>query len=127
MKPLTPEWIEKAEGDHATAEREMRARRSPNFDSACFHSQQCAEKYLKAILQENSISIPKTHDMLVLLDLILPIDPIWETYRSGLSELTEYAVQFRYPGESATKEQAVRALKLCRIIRKQARDTLGLK
>jgi HEPN domain-containing protein len=127
MKPLTLEWIEKAEGDYATAAREIRARRSPNFDSASFHSQQCAEKYLKAILQENSVSIPKTHDLLVLLGLILPIDSIWVTYRSGLSELTEYAVLFRYPGESATKEQAVRALKLCRTIRTRARDTLGLK
>ena len=45
MKPLTREWVGKAKGDYATARREMRARRQPNYDAACFHAQQCAEKY----------------------------------------------------------------------------------
>lgn len=44
MQPLTAEWIQKAEGDLATARRELRARTSPNYDTACFHAQQCAEK-----------------------------------------------------------------------------------
>ena len=52
MKPLTAEWVEKADADFATASREMRVRKAPNFDAVCFHAQQCAEKYLKAILQE---------------------------------------------------------------------------
>jgi len=60
MKPLTIEWVGKAEGDFATAGREMRARKAPNYDAACFHAQQLAEKYLKAFLQENDQSIPKT-------------------------------------------------------------------
>jgi HEPN domain-containing protein len=50
MRPLTTEWIQKAEGDLATAHRELRARKAPNFDAACFHAQQSAEKYLKALL-----------------------------------------------------------------------------
>lgn len=50
MQPLKNEWIIKAEGDFATAQREMRARKDPNYDAACFHAQQCAEKYLKALL-----------------------------------------------------------------------------
>ena len=52
MNPLTSEWIEKAEGDLLTAEREYRARNRPNYDAVCFHAQQTAEKYLKAWLQE---------------------------------------------------------------------------
>lgn len=48
MNPLTLEWADKAEGDLFTAQREIRARVSPNYDAACFHSQQVAEKYLKA-------------------------------------------------------------------------------
>ena len=50
MNELTVEWMEKAEGDYATAERELRARRRPNYDAVCFHAQQAAEKYLKAFL-----------------------------------------------------------------------------
>ena len=44
MKPLTREWVDKAEGDFVTVTREYRARKSPNYDAACFHAQQCAEK-----------------------------------------------------------------------------------
>jgi len=74
MKPLTSEWIRKAEGDFATAEREYLAE-SPNYDAVAFHSQQCAEKYLKARLVEVDIPFPKTHDLSVILDLILAVEP----------------------------------------------------
>ncbi len=49
MKPITAEWVSKAEGDFATVEREARARNNPNCDGVCFHAQQSAEKYLKAL------------------------------------------------------------------------------
>jgi HEPN domain-containing protein len=49
MKPTTVEWVAKAEGDFLTAGRELRARKSPNYDAVCFHAQQCAEKYLNAL------------------------------------------------------------------------------
>lgn len=35
MKPLTGEWIEKAEADFNSAQREYRARKRPNYDAAC--------------------------------------------------------------------------------------------
>jgi HEPN domain-containing protein len=56
MKPLTLEWVAKAENDFATALRESRVRKNPNYDAVCFHAQQCAEKYLKARLQEAGIA-----------------------------------------------------------------------
>ena len=31
MKPLTLEWIDKAEGDYTSARRELRARKTPNY------------------------------------------------------------------------------------------------
>lgn len=46
MKPMTLEWVAKAEGDFAVMEREARVRKKPNYDAMCFHAQQCAEKYL---------------------------------------------------------------------------------
>jgi HEPN domain-containing protein len=51
MKPITQEWVNKAEGDFATAQRELQVQQSPNYNAVCFHSQECAEKYLKACLQ----------------------------------------------------------------------------
>ncbi|NUM52421.1 MAG: HEPN domain-containing protein [Candidatus Hydrogenedentes bacterium] len=126
MNPLTFEWIEKAEGDYAVASREMRARRNPNYDAVCFHSQQCAEKYLKAILHWRRIRFEKTHNLIVLLDQVLPVAPLLEPFRDSMSDLTEFAVMFRYPGDSATKDMARDALKKCRAIRSVARSELGL-
>jgi HEPN domain-containing protein len=83
MKPTTAEWIEKAEGDFATMQRESRARRNPNYDAICFHAQQCAEKYLKARLVEADISFGKVHDLVALLDQILAIQPDWEVFLCG--------------------------------------------
>ncbi|MBI4661439.1 MAG: HEPN domain-containing protein [Verrucomicrobia bacterium] len=56
-------WIAKAEGDLHSCERENRARKHPNYDSACFHARPCVEKCLKARLQEASIPFPRTHDL----------------------------------------------------------------
>ena len=103
MNPLTLEWIEKAEIDFATASREIRVGKVPNYDAVCFHAQQCAEKYLKAILQERSTPFSKTHNLTTLLDLLTPIEPSWELMRPNLERLNVFAVQIRYPGESADK------------------------
>lgn len=95
MNPLTLEWIDKAEGDFATASREMRVRKLPNYDAVCFHAQQTAEKYLKAILQENRRPIPKTHSLVELLALIIEFEPVYLMLQPDLNVLEGYAVQYR--------------------------------
>jgi HEPN domain-containing protein len=126
MKPTSAEWVEKAEGDFATMRREYRARKNPNYDAICFHGQQCAEKYLKARLTEADIRFGKVHDLVALLDRVLAVQPDWEVFREDLAYLSDFAVSFRYPGESADKESAVEAVKRCRFFRKIARSSLGL-
>jgi len=126
MKPLTREWIDKAEGDFATASREIRARKSPNYDAACFHAQQCAEKYLKAILQEAAIPFGKTHHLISLLELMLGVEPSLEMLRPQLQSLNTYSVSVRYPGESADRTMAREALHLAKTIRTEARRKLKL-
>lgn len=103
MKNVVKEWIVKAEGDFASTLREYRARKSPNYDSACFHAQQCIEKYLKGTPQKHNIAFRKTHDLAVLLDMCLPKYPIWSTWENDMKTLSHFAVQFRYPGETAKK------------------------
>jgi len=127
MKPMTREWVEKAEGDFATMEREFRARKHRNNDALCFHSQQCAEKYLKARLCEARIEFAKVHDLVALLEKALAAEPLWEVWRADLAFLTEYAVSFRYPGQSASRESAKEARRRCRVFRQAARRALGLK
>jgi HEPN domain-containing protein len=127
MKPLTLEWIEKAEADFASAIREFRARTRPNYDDTCFHSQQCIEKYLKARLQEADIPFEKTHNLMALLDGVLKVEPLWEQLRPRLSELSVFSSSFRYPGESSDKETARRALSICRKLRQAMRAALRVK
>jgi len=71
MKPITFEWVAKAEGDWDSAQREYRARQRPNYDAACFHAQQCAEKYLKARLEEAALAFGRTHNLISLLTLVI--------------------------------------------------------
>jgi HEPN domain-containing protein len=126
MKPLAAEWVSKAEGDFAIVERESRARKNPSYDGICFHAQQCAEKYLKARLCQAGIPVQKVHDLLVLLEQVLAAEPLWESYRADLAYLSDFAVHYRYPGESADRSTALRARSLCRSFRKTARQSLGL-
>jgi HEPN domain-containing protein len=126
MKPITREWVEKAEGDFRSARRELRVRSHPNHDLVCFLSQQCAEKYLKAQLVEAGISFPKTHDLVALLKMLLPVEPLLASVRCNVDGLTDYAVEFRYPSESATKEEARAALADCHAVRMETRKILGV-
>ena len=126
MNPISQEWINKAEGDFATAERELQAQENPNHDAVCFHAQQCAEKYLKARLQEANIFFGKTHDLTTLLDLILPVEAEWAHLRADLQTLNAFAVSYRYPGDSADENEAKEAMTKCREVRLILRHSLGL-
>ncbi|MBI1864935.1 MAG: HEPN domain-containing protein [Nitrospirae bacterium] len=125
MKPVTAEWVAKAEGDWTTAHREMEAAGSPNFDAACFHAHQCVEKYLKARLAEEGKSLPKTHDLSALLDLLLPLEPKWIRFRQELDVLTDLGIEVRYPGVFAEIEDARRAVETAGEVRQAARRSLG--
>jgi HEPN domain-containing protein len=126
MNELTREWIEKAEGDWRTSARELRARRHPNYDAVCFHAQQAAEKYLKAFLQENGTFFPKTHHLIDLLQRCVSVDPGFEFLRDLLILLDRYAVRYRYPGETADREEARRAFHAATRVRSFVRQRLGL-
>jgi HEPN domain-containing protein len=126
MNALTTEWVEKAEGDFATAGRELRARRYPNYDAVCFHAQQVAEKYFKAFLQEHGRTFPKTHNLVELLELCLAVDLEFEAQRNRLIVLDRYAVRYRYPGDAADKDEARDAYRTARMLRVFFRAKLGL-
>ena len=112
MNPLAEEWMAKGLADLATAKREMRVRRNPNYDAVCFHAQQAVEKLLKAHLVTLDRDVPRTHDLPHLLGLLTDRKPLWESWRPAMNELASYAVEFRYPGETAERATARRALTL---------------
>jgi len=110
MNPLTIEWVNKAEADLLTARREFRTRKSPNYDAVCFHAQQAVEKFLKAILQEKSLPIPRSHSLIEILVLISKKDTNIILLQPEVNILEGYAVNFRYPGFTAEKVEAKQAL-----------------
>ena len=118
MRPLTQEWLDKAAADYRSMHREYRVTEDPNYNDVCFHDQQCVEKSLKAFLHTHHIYFPKTHDISEILRLTLPVHPEWEALIKPNAFLTDFAADTRYPGESAFKEEADKAVVACENIRK---------
>jgi HEPN domain-containing protein len=106
--------------------RQLLRAQPPLNDLICFHSQQAADRYLKALLQEQGLPAPRTHDLEELLARLLPHDATLRGLRRGLMILTPYAVEYRYPGEVASRRQARAALRWAERIRREARRRLGL-
>src|SRR5438309_3511145 len=110
MKRSTREWVRKAESDCQLAAAIAR-RNEPFHDEQCFHCQQAAEKYLKALLEELGLAVPRTHTLKDLLALLVLHYPSLAGFRRGLTFLTRFAVEIRYPGDKASKRQAAAALR----------------
>jgi hypothetical protein len=91
-----------------------------------FFSQQSAEKYLKALLEELGRHIPRTHILGDLLALLLPHYSSLGSFKRGLKFLTRFAVDIRYPGGWASKRQAVAAKRWAGKVRDACRSILGL-
>jgi len=110
-------WLQRARSDLQLGKAALRARDILPED-ACFHAQQCAEKALKALLLQRGFAFPKTHAIEVLLDLLktkgvnIP-DGVDEAF-----ELSDYAVQTRYPGEwePVTKAEARHAIERAALV-----------
>ena len=117
MKPLTREWIKKAENDYLVSRKIFELEQSI-FDAVSFHSQQCVEKYLKAVLQENVIPFEKTHNLGYLLDLCKDFVPELLNYELELKELSNSAVEIRYPGSSVSRQDAQTHLASARTVRR---------
>jgi HEPN domain-containing protein len=126
MKGTAKEWTAKAEADYSTATREIKAPETPNFDAVCFHAQQCVEKLMKALLIHLGVVPPRTHDLTALDRLLVPVCPQWSWPVQELRFLTRAAVDFRYPGESADREEAAESLGIATRMRAKLRALLGL-
>jgi len=125
MNETVRQWLAKGEGDFATAGRELGATPSPNFDAVCFHAQQCVEKLIKALLIHRGADAPRTHDLVYLSHLLSAAVPQWSWSVEELRFVSHAAVAFRYPGESAQREDATRAYELAGRMREALLVLLG--
>ena len=118
-------WAASAEEDFLLARTALQ-RKQPLVSGACFHAQQCAEKYMKALLISKGADFPKTHDLLMLNNLCSMAGIFLEIDPKHLNTLTDYAVRTRYPGEGPNVDDAKEAIELAKLVRTLAKKFLGL-
>ena len=117
MPEPVDEWIAKAEGDFEVAGRELRRGGKRSFDAICFHTQQCIEKLMKAVLVAHGVAPKYTHNLRYLDTCVRKVVGSWEPDTEELSWLTRAGVAFRYPGEWATETHAEKAMAICERLR----------
>ena len=125
MNPLTLERVRKAETDYLVMKTVQRISAPDIHDAICFHAQQCIEKYLKAWLQEANIRPPRTHELNVLLNLIVPTHPEWGAWQTDFAEFKPHAVDARYE-IFMTEADAEHAVRVCTEVRTAIRAVLQL-
>ena len=90
-------WIAFAEEDLRLARHALLMSDPVPYRHSAFHSQQCAEKCLKAYLVWHGVDFPFTHSLSRLIELCLELGP-WARSVPDLDTLTPYSVSSRYPG-----------------------------
>lgn len=97
---MTPheEWLLKAENDLKSAIK-LNSGNDPITDTAIYHTQQCAEKSLKAYLAYNDYEIDKTHQLKTLLNRCISINSDFDKLIPDANFLSPFATLYRYPDE----------------------------
>ena len=93
----TKAWLAKATQDLRRVEILLTAK-PPDVEGALFHSQQAAEKALKAFLTWHDVPFRRVHDLEVIGGQCVDVDPSLADLANRVDALTKYAWRFRYPG-----------------------------
>lgn len=122
---LVRQWVEKAEEDLRNAEHTLTLENDCPVGTVCFHAQQCAEKYVKALLVLHSVPFPKIHDLLELLPLV-PKTIALKLESTDVATVNRYAIEGRYPGdwEPIMREDAEEAVEVAHKVREAVRKHL---
>ena len=96
MKPITGEWLKAAADDLDVIQRLVSV---PHLTHVvAFHAQQCIEKSLKAVAEETGVDVPKTHNLIRLLQLVNDLFPI-DYDPVVMDKLDKLYIDARYPGD----------------------------
>jgi len=118
-------WLTRAAMDLRAAEQDRLAE-PPITADIVFHAQQMVEKSLKAFLAWHDRPFRKTHNLIELGQACVNLESKLESIVRKAAPLTQYAWQFRYPGEPEEPgiEEADEALSLAKKVYKRIRKFL---
>ena len=119
-------WLQKAEADFQNARILLRQRKTFLPDNICWSCQQSAEKYLKAYLVRHRLDYPRRHDLVQLRNLCADADPDFNLIADAVAVLDQFGTDIRYPGVSATPEDARQAFEALKQLRAFVRAKVGL-
>ncbi len=105
--PEVNAWLTKAKGDLRMAKAAVEVE-DPLWDQCCFHAQQAAEKALKALLVSMDQDVPRTHDLVFVVEKIAELLPEASELMEDAAAMSQYGVAPRYPSflTSETEEEA---------------------
>ena len=92
-------WFEKAEADLEMARRAL-GPGNPLPAMACYHAQQCAEKYFKGYLVSQRVDFRFVHDLVYLTQQCVERQPAFAELELTARILSRYGAGVRYPMEN---------------------------
>jgi HEPN domain-containing protein len=95
-RELVQSWLLKASDDLAVAQV-LTQGENAFLEAAVYHCQQAAEKAVKAFLVFNDQDPQRTHDVDLLLDRAMLLEPNFAGSRTAGKRLSPYATLYRYP------------------------------
>ena len=118
------DWLQRAESNLEIARRARGEK--VLLEDLCFEAQQSAEKALKALLIYLSGDYPMVHAFTLILERLEQHVTVPEPIREVV-ELSDYAVQIRYPGDyyPVSEDEYERALELAARVLQWVRSQIG--
>jgi HEPN domain-containing protein len=117
------EWFRKADHDISAAHKLIVD--ADILDTACFHCQQAAEKYLKAYLIFKGIEIERTHNLSKLKKECVKLDKDFDSF--DFKDLNDYAIDIRYPDDATEPDlpETQYYLELAEKVKELVRNKVG--
>lgn len=99
--------------DHDLKAAQLLMEHNPElFDIALYHAQQCTEKILKAFLVFKDKGIPRTHNLIHLINLCKKIDPDFQTCVAAIAKINPFSTRLRYPHSPQVEPSINEAMQL---------------
>jgi len=101
----TQDWLSHAGEDLLDIENNL-ASKHVSWSAVCFHAQQAAEKYLKALLIQRFSRPPRTHDLAELVGAARGAGYDLPDFTEECEALKDYAIDVRYPENVPIPDEA---------------------